>query len=369
MRDLSNCEVRQTAAWLASCQLPSGMVPWYKGGHADPWNHTEVAMALALGGEWEAVRRCFAWLAGQQLDDGSWCTFYVADGVIEPRRDPNVCAYVATGAWWCAQLLGDDGPAFLAEVWPMVDGAINWSLGCQLPSGQFAWSVGPDGVRGNFSLLAATSSLQHSILNGARVAAATGHDRWHWEVAAGRAAAVVAERPGSFAPKKRWAMDWYYPSLSGALGEQAARRALLSRWEEFIVPGLGVRCVADRPWVTAAETAECAMAMGMAGLSPEATQLLSWAEHLRDGDGSYWTGCVHPECIRFPGGQKSTYSAAAVLIADHVLYQKGAAAKLFSRPSTAPAQGAEAAPPPAAAITAVAALRPEAMHAGTPEPS
>ena len=51
-------------------------------------------MALAAGGRWAEVERAFDWLAPNQLADGSWCTFYLADGVIEPRRDPNVCAYL-----------------------------------------------------------------------------------------------------------------------------------------------------------------------------------------------------------------------------------------------------------------------------------
>ncbi|MEI2652936.1 MAG: hypothetical protein V9G12_12470 [Microthrixaceae bacterium] len=43
-------QLGRTVDYIASVQLPSGMVPWYDGGHADPWNHTEALMALALGG-------------------------------------------------------------------------------------------------------------------------------------------------------------------------------------------------------------------------------------------------------------------------------------------------------------------------------
>ena len=104
---LAPAEIRQTADWIATVQLPDGMVPWYRGGHADPWNHVEATMALAAGGRWAEVERAFEWLASKQLPDGSWCAAHVPGGVIEPRRDPNMCAYVATGAWWCAQLSGN----------------------------------------------------------------------------------------------------------------------------------------------------------------------------------------------------------------------------------------------------------------------
>ncbi len=122
MSALAQGQIDQTAAWIASLQLRSGMVPWYRGGHADPWNHVEATMALAAGERWADVERAFDWLASNQLADGSWCTFYLADGVIEPRRDPNVCAYLATGALWCWQLSGDD--AVLAELWPMLERGI-----------------------------------------------------------------------------------------------------------------------------------------------------------------------------------------------------------------------------------------------------
>jgi hypothetical protein len=71
------------------------------------------------------------------------------------------------------------------------------------------------------------------------------------------------------------------------------------------------------------------MAAARAGLADEAGQLLAWTRHLRDSDGAYWTGCAHPDCVRFPGGQRSSYSAAAVVIADHVLHGRSAAAATF----------------------------------------
>ena len=47
---LSAAEVRTSAEHLASLQLRSGMIPWFPGGHCDPWNHVESAMALDVAG-------------------------------------------------------------------------------------------------------------------------------------------------------------------------------------------------------------------------------------------------------------------------------------------------------------------------------
>ena len=131
-------------------------------------------------------------------------------------------------------------------------------------------------------------------------------------------------------------MDWYCPILSGALSGERARERIDTRWSEFVLEGVGVRCVSDQPWVTAAETAECVMALEAIGMRTRATTLLDWTRHMRDDEGAYWTGCVHPECVRYPGGERSTYTAAAVLLADHALYGYGASAGLF-RGETLPA--------------------------------
>ena len=40
----------QTAESIASLQLDTGMIPWFPGGHCDPWNHVETAMALDVAG-------------------------------------------------------------------------------------------------------------------------------------------------------------------------------------------------------------------------------------------------------------------------------------------------------------------------------
>jgi len=320
-------EVAATAGWTASVQLRDGMVPWYQGGHADPWNHTEALMALATAGMWPEVERGFAWLERNQLDDGSWCSAYLQDGILDPRRDPNVCAYVATGAWWCSRV--GPGTAILEALWPMVERAVEWCLARQLASGEVVWSVGPDGVPGAFALLAANSSVQHSLRCAVLVAEALGHDRPHWAAAAAGVASAVRRGPGGFAPKERWAMDWYYPVLTGAVQGEGARAQMGARWHELVEPGLGVRCVADKLWVTAAETAECSIAAEVAGMHEQASALLAWTRHLRHEAGGYWTGCAHPDCTKFPGGQVSTYSAAAVVIADHVLHRRSPAAAVF----------------------------------------
>ena len=324
---LTAAEVAATVDTIAAVQLPSGMIPWFDGGHADPWNHVEAAMALAVGGRTAEAEAAYAWLMAEQRPDGAWYQYYVAGGVEASRLDANVCAYVATGVWHHFTLTGDTG--FLQSMWPVVDAAITFVLGLQTRRGEILWARHSDGRPWPFALLTGSSSMCHSL--GCAVAAShrMGHARPRWERARAALAHVVAHVPEAFAPKDRWAMDWYYPVLAGVVAGTAGRRRLAAGWDRFVLDGHGARCVYDRPWVTAAETSECAMAHLAVGERSRALALLSWAQQLRADDGAYYTGIVLPERAHFPGGETSSYSAAAMVLAADALSGTTPAATLF----------------------------------------
>ena len=315
---LGDDEVEETAAAIAALQLPNGMIPWFPGGHADPWNHVEAAIALVIAGHRASAERAYEWLAGIQHADGGWHTYYLAGDVVEEkRRDSNVVAYVATGAWF--HYLSTRDRSFLEWCWPMVRRAIEFSLRLQLPGGELIWAVDGDEELPRYALLTGSSSAYLSLRCAVAIAEELGDDQPEWELAAARLGDAVAHRPDAFEPKARWAMDWYYPVLSTAVTGERARAHLEDRWDEFIMDGIGVRCVSDQPWVTAAETAECALAYDAAGMPARAALLLSWLADMRDEDGLYWTGRVHPQKVNFPGGERSSYTAAAVILADNAL--------------------------------------------------
>ena len=324
---LSAHQVRATGDVIAELQLPSGQIQWFPGGHADPWNHVEAAMALAVAGRKAEAERAFEWLEAIQHDDGAWFNYYIGDEVEDARLDTNVIAYVATGVCHHHLVTGDTG--FVDAMWPMVERAIEFVLRLQQPGGEILWSLEPDRSPGRFALLTGSSSIYLSLRCATALAWLLGHERPEWELAAGRLAHTVAYREHAFEPKVPWAMDWYYPVLSGAVTGDAARARLEERWHEFVIDGLGVRCVNTGDWVTAAETSELVLTLDAVAMRDEAVDLLSWTRHLRDDDGSYWTGCVHPQCVRFPGGERTTYTSAAVILATHALTGSGATAGLF----------------------------------------
>jgi hypothetical protein len=319
-------EIEATVDAIAAVQLADGSIPWFPGGQMDPWNHVEALMALTIGGRIEAAERGFEWLIRNQRPDGSWHAYYRDGAIIDATLDSNVCAYIATGAH-LHHLATDDG-AFLRRLWPAVEAAVEFALRLQMPGGAVSWASGVDGRAWPKALLAGSSAVHLSLCSAVRLAASLGRPRERWADAAGRLAAAINTRPQDFEPKDRWSMDWYYPVLGGALRGAPAQERLAERWDEFVVPDRGVRCVADRPWVTAAETCELALALVQLGDRHEAARLVEWAQHLRGDDAAYWTGANFDDGTLYPEEQPTWTSAAVVLAVDALA--DGPALELFN---------------------------------------
>ena len=217
---LSSAEVLASGRAIAAVQRRDGMIPWFEGGHCDPWNHVESAMALSVCGLHDEAEAAFAWLADRQLPDGSWFNYYQGAGVKDARIDTNVCAYVATGLFHRFLVTGDHDD--LVRHWPMVEAAVDFVLRHQRPDGSVRWSVDPSGRRENYALLTGSSSIFHALRCAVAVAERLGKERPEWELAAGRLGHAVAHHGSSFALKDEYAMDWYYPALSGSLPPEAA---------------------------------------------------------------------------------------------------------------------------------------------------
>ncbi|MEM7339552.1 MAG: prenyltransferase [Actinomycetota bacterium] len=318
----------ETGRTLADLQLPDGMIPWYPGGHCDPWNHVESAMALATVGRVREAELGYQWLVDRQRTDGSWHNYYLADGIEDSKLDVNCVAYIATGVWHHYLATADRG--FVEALFPCVDAAMEFVLDLQTKRGEVIWARRADGTPWSYALLTGSSSISHSLGCAVRIAELLGVERPWWAEGRDRLVDAIANRPDAFEPKDRWAMDWYYPVLVGAVtGDDAAKR-LESRWDEFIMDGKGVRCVSDRPWVTAAETCECAIAYEAVGDTETARHLLSWAQGLRDTDGRYFTGMVYPEYVHYPGDERTSYTAAAVILAADAIQGTNPTSSLFT---------------------------------------
>jgi hypothetical protein len=315
----------QTAESIAATQESSGAIPWSAGGHTDPWDHVENAMALTAAGLLEPARAAFEWSRTTQRPDGTW-PIQLRDGVVEDANsDSNFCAYIATGVWHHVLVTGDR--AFATTMWPVVSRAIDFVLGLQSDTGEIAWGASPHGSTGE-ALLTGCASIYHSIRCARALAAHVGDPQPEWEVAVGRLGHAITDHPEAFVAKDRWSMEWYYPVLGGALRGPRAHARISERWDHFVVPGLGIRCVDDRPWVTGAETCELVLALDAIGDRARAHEQFAAMHHLREEDGSYWTGLVYADDKRWPV-ERTTWTGAAVILAADALSSTTAASGIF----------------------------------------
>ncbi len=289
-------------------------------------------MALDVGGLHDAARRAYRWLCRRQRPDGSWAAGYRDGRVQDGFTDANFCAYAATGIWHHFLATGDLD--FLNAAWPTLEAAVECVLALQQRGGEVWWARDTDGRPWPGALLTSSSSICKSLQCAVAAAACTGRSRPAWRRSRRALMAAILDRPHLFEPRHRWAMDWYYPVLCGAVRGAAAGARLAERWEEFVVDGLGVRCVSDRQWVTVAESCELVLTLDALGRRAEARRVFGWLSPLRARGGHYWTGITFPDGELWPEEQP-TWTSAAVLLAADAVCGRSLTAGLFKHPDGA----------------------------------
>ena len=337
-------EVAATARLIASMQEPDGAIPFTTGQHADVWNHVEAAMALLVGGQVDAAHRAYDWCLATQRGDGSWPLRFSVGVVDDHAAETNMSAYLAVGVWHHWLVRRD--LRFVRRAWPAVRAGLDFVVGRQLPFGGISWAearpVAP-GAEPEGALLAGSSSIFHSLTAGLALAGLMDDAQPDWELAAGRLRHALRLHRDRFLDKASFSMDWYYPVLGGAVRGRDGHDLLSSRWDDFVVSGLGIRCVDTNSWVTGAETCELALALDALGDRARAVALLADMQHLRTERGGYWTGYVWPDEAVWPC-EETTYTAAAMVLAVDALSLATPGSGIFrgsSLPSNLPEIGLE----------------------------
>ncbi|WOC11628.1 prenyltransferase [Gordonia sp. MP11Mi] len=317
---LTAAQVRATGHSIATMQEPDGALPWFPGGKTDPWDHVESAMALSASGFRREAEAAYEWSRRAQRLDGSWPMELREGRVVDTGVDSNFCAYIAVGVWH--HFLVYDDAAFLRRMWPTVRAAIERTVTFARADGAMRWAA--DHVSGEMFpnvLITGNASIYSALDCAVRIAEILDEPTQIWEAARHRLGDVFDRWVGDRSvldPASNHSMDWYYPVLGGAVRGDVGRELIDGRWNDFVVGGLGARCVDDHPWVTGAETCELAMAVDSLGDVDRAVALVQSIQHLREDDGSYWTGLVFSDGKRWPVELSCWTAAAVVLAADAV---------------------------------------------------
>ena len=321
-------DIKPTAEFIVDVQKPNGEIPWSRGGKTDPWDHVESTMGLTIGGFYEEARKAFQWSSRTQLQDGSWWSYYRnGKPVADAYKDSNMTAYIAVGILHYYLSTGDIH--FLQQLWPTVRRAMDFVIKLQGDGGEIFWAQRADGSIDKRALLTGSSSIYMSITSATYIAEIIGEEKEQLEIASIKLGDAIRYRPHLFDQNKsRYAMDWYYPILSGTITGEAGIRRIERSWDTFIIPGWGVRCVSDKPWVTMAETAELAIALAVIGQFEVAEIVFGWIKRNKYDDGAFWTGVTLPDRTIYTI-EKTTWTAAVVLLANDVLYSRSPASRVF----------------------------------------
>jgi MMP endo-(1,4)-3-O-methyl-alpha-D-mannosidase len=315
--------IQSQADFIVSQQLPSGAIPWYRGGIIDPWDHVECAMALDVSGRSAAAKLAYEWMRDVQNHDGSWYFSYRNDKPENLTKDTNFSTYIATGMWFHCLTTRDLD--FLRYMWPAVEKGIDFALSLQQPGGEIYWGLSEENEVWPGAILTASSSTWLSIKCGTRIAKKLGMDKPAWNKACQKLATAIKEHPERFdrlgEDKSGHAMTWYYPILVGLLKGKQAEERISRGWQDFMIDGWGCKCFADGKSVCVAETFELILALAKMGARDRATMVLDRVLQFQDSGGVFYREVYWPHReirkseMEPQTDERNTWTSAAAILA------------------------------------------------------
>lgn len=316
--------------YILEVQNQDGSIPWEKGKKLDPWDHIEAAMGLSIAGNKVEAEKAFIWLSDNQLDDGSWYSEYIESVPQTKRRETNFSAYLATGLLHYFLIFEDK--KFLERLFPSLEKAMDFVISSQTSKGDIYWAK-EEGIEIlDDSLITGSSSIYKSLECAIAIYNILGKPIENLSESRLSLRNSINNNPErydrSWESKSRYSMDWYYPILCGVYDDKEGISIIDSKWSDFIVLGMGCKCVVEEPWVTVAESSELVIALVKLGLIEKAEYIFNSLHQWRDEDGLYWTGYVYTD-EKFWPVEKPTWTAGAVLLAADSLYRFTRGSELF----------------------------------------
>jgi len=306
------------AKYILSCQDSDGGIRWEPDSKLDPWDHIESAMALDVMGFEAESRKAYDWLRTYQESDGSWPSIFYSTEQ-NKLKETNFSSYIAVGMWHHFRNFNDRN--FLNEFWPVLDTAIKFTLAAQTEHGDFFWAKDDKNWLDD-SLKTGCSSIYMSLFCYKKIAKEINKQDRVSDSQLNNLKECLRSKPFRFdrnwETKERYSMDWYYPVLSGVFTKSESIEIIKDKWDEFVVEGLGCKCVKEEPWVTAAESSELVLALNKIGLEAEAEKILQDTFNLIDDDGLLWTGYVYRDKKYWPIEKPSWTMGAAILAGNSI---------------------------------------------------
>ena len=317
--------------YIAKCQNTLGAIAWEPNGKVDPWDHVESIMALNLLDFKEEALKGFDWLISSQEQDGSWYSEYQGEKITNLNKETNFCAYISSGA--LHHFLNFKERSFLEKIWPTLKKSIEFVISGQTDEGDILWAKDYNEEWMDDSLLTGCASIFKSLNDFNKIAKTLGYEEFILKEEIKNLKDSIINKSERFdrtwESKARYSMDWYYPVLCGIHNKQDSKKIINERWDEFVVPGLGCKCVSEEPWVTVAESCELILALNKIDEKKTALKIFENISKLIDQkDKLFWTGYVYKDDKFWPI-EKPSWTAAAVVLAANSLFEFNSTSNFF----------------------------------------
>ena len=317
--------------YITKCQNRLGAIAWEPNGKVDPWDHVESIMALNLLDFKEEALKGFDWLISSQEQDGSWYSEYQGEKITNLNKETNFCAYISSGA--LHHFLNFKELSFLEKIWPTLKKSIEFVISGQTDEGDILWAKDYNEEWMDDSLLTGCASIFKSLNDFNKIAKTLGYEEFILKEEIKNLKDSIINKSERFdrtwESKARYSMDWYYPVLCGIHNKQDSKKIINERWDEFVVPGLGCKCVSEEPWVTVAESCELILALNKIDEKKTALEIFENISRLIDQkDKLFWTGYVYKDDKFWPI-EKPSWTAAAVVLAANSLFEFNSTSNFF----------------------------------------
>ena len=290
--------------WIISNQSSSGAIFWDEKGKCDPWDHCECLIALAIYEEWEHFWRGVNWFFTNLNEDGLIYAEFQNEKPSKLHYESHHAPYIIMPLIQASLIDGkqDYKKILTNEQLLKLENVFEVLNDFKDEDGYFYWAKDSNGYSDN-SLITASMSIFLSLMAKDKSFHKFNIEMWQEKF----------DRDG--VDRSRFSMDFYYPFLAGIKND---KKEFIDILDNYYVKGLGVKCVAEEPWVTIAESSECAISALIHDNEDIAKDIFNDIQQFQNKDGIFPTGYQYDMEIFWPE-ENSTWTNAAVIIAAHAL--------------------------------------------------
>ena len=318
--------------WIVQNQFLDGSIPWDEKGKCDAWDHSECLISLAIYKEWEAFDKGVDWFFSNLNSQGLIYSEFNNQQPTQLNYQSHHAPYIALPL--LQRYLIDKNLDHLNKYLPQLTTIFSSLLDFMDADGMYYWSKDDDGYSDN-SLITASMSIAISVQAYTSIIEIldlaneksdydtdlkskslkdlkTLLDKSFWsnsEIQWNR-----FDRDG--VDRSRFSMDFFYQSLARV---NLDKDFFKSNLKNFYEQDLGIKCVAEEPWITIAETSECIIATYLNYDKSLAIKMFEDILKFQNPDGIFPTGYQYKLDILWPNEQ-STWTNAALIIAANVIY-------------------------------------------------